>query len=353
MDGVFARSVVNVTYQNGDAYLGDEASVQKPEDTSAQIIICKSEGGNNVYTSPLNMQTIQPEISNPNTPKKKGAGAPVRTGSLVLNHIMRFCEDISVEGMLPHQKAIVKKNKLHAFVTGQFPAGSSFKKEECTGNNDFIGFDLDDTEIPLKALLNVFRGRELLHYTTISDDENSSQRRYRIVVACTRTMNLGEHQRIMSHYQSKIEKLAKALGVKHGLDPSKLKAYSKFFMPHGESQKEHLKSRRKPLDVDHLLSTIPLTPIVVSPTADDLDYKEPAVTNSTGAQVIAMNPVMDNCRRLINQMGKGNRSNLAVKVGGMAKHLSPAEKDELFASMLAKGVDKSAMNSARKYANRT
>jgi len=68
--------------------------------------------------------------------------------------------------------------------------------------------------------------------------------------------------------------------------------------------------------------------------------------------MIAMNPVMNICRGLIAQMGNGNRSSLAVKVGGMAKHLSPAEKDELFASMRAKGVDKSAMKSARKYANR-
>ena len=63
MDGVFARSIVNVTYQNGDAYLGDEASLLKPTDTSTESVICNLEGGNNVYTSPLVLQTTQQKTS--------------------------------------------------------------------------------------------------------------------------------------------------------------------------------------------------------------------------------------------------------------------------------------------------
>lgn len=352
MPNVFAIHGVSVVYANGDAYLDGETGFENPSNVCDQGFIGKYEGGNKTFIPHQNLPTIQPEISELDVALKKKRGAPVRTGSLVLQHISKFCDYISTAGMSPEEIVQIKKNKLPAFVTGQFLQGSRIRKEDCQGNNDYIAFDFDDTEIPLKKLLSVFKSLEILHYTTISDDHTSSKRRYRMVAACSRSMNLDEHERIMTYYKDKFIKLEKNLCLKHGLDFSKLTPWSKFFMPHKESTRVHLKHKRKPLDVDHLLSTIPLNPIVVSPTADDLDYKESTVTNGTGAQVIAMNPLMDNCRRLINQMGNGNRSSLAVKVGGMAKHLSPAEQDEIFASMLSKGVDKSAMKSAKRYAGR-
>ena len=121
-------------------------------------------------------------------------------------------------------------------------------------------------------------------------------------------------------------------------------------MPHKESTKRHLKSRRRPLNVDQLLAEIPMRPIIVSPTELDLDYIYPTTSNVIGSNVISMNPLINRCRGLICQMGEGNRSRLACQVGGLAKHLSLEEREELFESMLAKGVDKNAMKSARKYA---
>jgi hypothetical protein len=347
---VYSKEGLGVVYHNNDAFLSDETDFKTSPDAEDQIIICKKEGGNKTFIPPQYLQTIQPEISTPEVVKKQGVGAPVRTGSLVLRHIMELCADISIKGMTADQITHVKQHKLRAFMTGQFPDASRFRSSDCSGNNDILGFDFDDTEVPLKKLLGVFKGLELLHYTTISDNFSSKQRRYRIVVAANRSMSLDEHERIMRHYQSAFEKLAKKLNVRLGLDISKLTPWSKFYMPHKESTKRHLKSRRKPLNVDECLADMPLRPIIISPTEFDLDYIYPTTSNGTISNIVAMNPLMNKCRGLINQMKEGNRSILACQVGGLAKHLSPEEQDEIFGSMEAKGVDKSAMKQARKYA---
>ena len=332
---VFAMHGVSVVYDNDDAYLDGDNDFENPGNVCDQGLIGKYEGGNNTYIPLQNLPTIQPEISESDAVLKKKLGAPVRTGSLVLQHISEFCNYISTSGISPDEIVHIKKNRLPAFVTGQFVQGSRLRKEDCKGNNNYIAFDFDDTEIPLKKLLSVFASLEILHYTTISDDPSSSKRRFRMVVACSRSMNLDEHERIMAHYKDKFMKLEKKLGLSHGLDYSKLTPWSKFFMPHKESTKVHLKYKRTSLNVDELLISLPKRPTVLSPSEIDLKFKYPHA-NQFKTTRASQHAKID---ELIDQMVPHGRTHLASRVCGMVKNLDPLTKQEYYQRMLDKGVE--------------
>ena len=342
MDGVRARQVITATYHNNDVVFGGNASTQPRLGAEDELVIEDFSLTNNVFMSrhkTLITQTLKSKRG------RSGEGAPERTGSLALRHIRDYCDHVSTLRLTPDQVAYVKSNELYAIVTGQFPLGSTYKIEECTGNNNLLGFDFDNTEIRLEDLLHIFKGVELLYYTTISDDLHSNKRRYRFILQCNRCMTIQEHRTIMDHYRTKIEDFAEEYCLEHGLDTGKLKPWSKFYLPHKESDKKHMKKDRKPLDVDKLLHKIPVQPIVISPTQDDLDYRDP-----TGNPIIKpRKSLFAKCNDLIDQMIPNRRSHLATQVGRRTRYLSATEREFLFARMVEKGVSDSALKSARKY----
>ncbi len=132
----------------------------------------------------------------------------------------------------------------------------------------------------------------------------------------------------------------------HGLDSSKLTPWSKFYLPHKESIKKHIKREKHPLDIDAVLARLPKEPKVMAPSIDDLKFSYPITYVATGSSTV------DKCRAEINQMGAGDRSNRAVRVAGtMGKaNFSPELKQQLYELMVLRGVDPSTLKQVRKYA---
>ena len=140
-----------------------------------------------------------------------------------------------------------------------------------------------------------------------------------------------------------------AVSITHGLDTTKLTPWSKFYLPHKESIKNHIKREKHPLDIDAELARLPKEPKVMAPSIDDLKFSCPITYVATGSNA------EDRCRAEMSQMGKGKRSNPAVKVGGIAgkANFSPAVKQQLYEELVLRGVDKSALKKFREYAKMT
>lgn len=289
---------------------------------------------NNAYYDPKKLYLI------PNV--QRSVGAPVTSGSQVLRDIIALGREVSLSGLDADE---IKQAKLHdmpLFCTGQFPDGAGFHKSSCIGNNHFLAFDLDGTDLTDKQIERIFLGCEYLTYTTANHDQQASLRRLRIVVVCDRTMSIEEHQRLMDYYSERLI----ALSEQHGLDQTKLTPWSKFYMPHKESITHHVKRRKHPLHVDAVLEKLPRKARIPVPAIDDLVFHYPQAT-STGAS-------KGNLRveSLIQGMRAGNRSTLAVKAAGiMGKYkLSPELKTQYYEQMRAAGVDKAALKQVAKYA---
>jgi hypothetical protein len=277
--------------------------------------------------------------------QKKSAGAPVTSGNQFVRDIIALGADISLRGL--DKQAIKQKkfNEMRLFCTGQFPDGSQFIQNHCVGNNNLLAFDLDGTDITDKQITRLFLGCELFIYTTANHDPSALLGRLRIVVVCNRTMSLDEHKKLTDLYSKRLMELS----ANHGLDSSKLTPWSKFYLPHKESIKQHIKHRKHPLDIDAVLGRLPKEPKVMAPSSNDLKFSYPITYVATGSSTV------DKCRAEINQMGAGDRSNRAVKVAGiMGKANFSAElKQQLYELMVSRGVDQSTLKQVRKYAKMT
>ena len=115
-------------------------------------------------------------------------------------------------------------------------------------------------------------------------------------------MSIAEHRRIMDLYSKELM----ALSANHGLDASKLTPWSKFYFPHKESIKNHIKRRKHALDIDAVLARMPKEPQVIAPSSDDIELHYPTI------QVATKSSVLGKCQALIGQMSKGNRRLYAV-----------------------------------------
>ena len=291
---------------------------------------------NKPYYDPSNVALIT---------QKKSAGAPITSGNQFLRLIIARSKDTSLHGL---SKTAIKQKKLNDmpfFCTGQFPDGSGFKQNDCVGNNNLIAFDLDNSDITDKQIKRLFLGCEMLIYTTPSHDVSANLRRLRVVVVCNRTMSLSEHKKLMDLYSKRLM----AVSITHGLDTTKLTPWSKFYLPHKESIKNHIKREKHLLDIDAVLARLPKEPKVMAPSIDDLKFSYPITYVATGSNA------EDRCRAEMSQMGKGKRSNPAVKVGGIAgkANFSPAVKQQLYEELVLRGVDKSALKKFREYAKMT
>lgn len=234
------------------------------------------------------------------------------------------------------------KQRLPLFITGQLADGDRFYAKNIQGNNDILAFDFDDSTITNRQISTIFKGAEHLIYTSLSQQPNAPLRRIRVVVACNRTMTVREHEKLMKYFYSQI----KDLKLEHtGLDEQCRKPERKFYMPHYESQINHVYKNKELLDIDRILTRIPHEPVVQAPELYDLDLTFP--TGSTSSQYDAL---IATCEAKINDLRPGNRSNLAMSIAGYMKRLPEQEKLRLYHMIEAKGVEKSALQQVKRYA---
>jgi len=279
--------------------------------------------------------------------RNKRKGAPLRAGKEFIVDICTLNREISVKNITEDEIKEFKSNALGLFATGQFKNGSTFKANECVGNNALLAFDFDDTSLTDKQLKNIFRGMQNIIYTTPSNGVKGKERRLRVIVICNRTMSLEEHHKIIHYFAHKINDINSS----SGLDTTKLTPYSKFFAPHAESIILNLKNRnrQKPLDIDNLISEINATlPKVNSPTCRDLNYSHPDYDNIISK---ADKSCIEKCKEIIDTMCKGHRSSPTVRIAGICKSLDVDTKRQLYDSCKEHGADENALKSFMKYSN--
>lgn len=329
----FAPLVTNICYwdQGQDAFCNYDN----------EFVSAKNSPTNTPYYYPI--KTAITHYS----PSSRGIneGRPKSGGSKLLRDIAGLNGDISMAGMTPEQKSVVKKNRLRLMVTGQFSDGATFEAEECRGNNSLLAFDLDNTDITNRQILKVFKAAETLIHTTPRHNPDADLRRIRVIVLCSRTMTIDEHGLLMKHYQSVFHKLSPN---NHGVDPSKLTPWSKFYLPHRESTKYHNHKDKRPLDVDEILSKFPRPPIVLVPSLADIEYTYPAGINPQASSNCTL---MTKCLNVVSQLRDGNRHIPSVKVGGMAKPLSIEQKHEIANQLQMMGASKEDLKGYWRYAN--
>lgn len=271
----------------------------------------------------------------------RGQGRPTTAwpGDPYLGLIVKFAQESSLEhaGV---SVPVFKKNHLPWFSPGIFLTGSRMTKDNCVGVS-IIGFDFDDARFSNRELAEILRGTEHLIYTTISHDPRKPYRKIRVVVPLSRPISISEHERLMAYYAWQFDLLGKG-----SLDESTLGAERKFYMPHREADIEWVKTRKQPLNVDKLLLKIPKVPLIQAPQRSDLVQ----VVNGVTVQDSNYVPLFDKIQAVIDSMTPGDRSYKATKVGGMMRNLPQERHEEVFALMRSRGVDESALKSARKYA---
>jgi hypothetical protein len=274
---------------------------------------------------------------------KSGRGAPRKSIHPALELITGLA-DVSIKGLSDDQAKDIKRNHLPFFTTGLFADGASFTKANLLGNNDIIAFDFDGSDLSVRDLGCIFRGLELMRYTTISD-RPGALRRFRVVLPCSRVMSLAEHRTLMNYWRGKIDAYAREHGRVGGLDHHCLSPERKFYLPHKESEITHLRKDKKVMNVDAVLSLVPRAAIIPVPTINDLRV--------IGKQADGRhNSVMDRVEAVIGSMGKGDRSTKACQVGGLlGRYAHPSEHEAVFARMRSVGVGSEALKSARHYAS--
>jgi hypothetical protein len=338
----------------GSNIYGDVVNINYDEDdvTGAQNIATPSSKAGDVFSPEgivLNSTHLTyiydhpPKLSTNQSKKKKGA--PVRSGDLFINHLCQLNDDISLAGLCQDEIDVAKRCNMRVFSTGQFIEGSSFKASECIGNNAYLAFDFDGTDLTDDDLKSIFWGAGTLIYTTPSHGIKSGGRRLRVVVVCNRTVSLAEHAKVMKHFEKKITSTTPF----HGLDIGKLKPYSKFLAPHAESidLTKKNRNRQKPLDIDALLKELDAKELKVNaPTKFDVVYAYP---KSHIMRMPVGISVGRKCDDLLASMRSGNRSHPTTRIGGLCRHLDNDFKRKMYQECQLRGADKGALDSFRRY----
>ncbi len=301
-------------------------------------------------------------------------GKPKALGHPHLQFVVSKQSNISSHGL---DKTIEKKKYDHVkkslpyVCAGVFSEGDRLYKDNCEGAK-MIGFDLDDTTLTDAQLSKIMKQVEYVRYTTFShkdnqfDNDGNPIRRIRIIAPYSRVATLSEHARIVRYYTEKLFtilypqlKLTPDTLKDSCIDADKSNAWVKLFVPHNESDvlwvKRKNNRRTTTINVDEILAQVPPLPKIILPTVNDIVWK------STKPSEISMpiaataydkdERLFKKCMALIDDMYPGNRSSLAVKVGGVMKNIDIQFHHEIFQNMRMKGVGESALRSAKKYAS--
>jgi hypothetical protein len=303
---------------------------------------------NNIY--------INTSVADPTTSPTKKRYFPQRNTHPFI-YTLRNLSDLSIIGLNEEEIKLAKRSRLHFFITGVIDENQRFLKENIRGNSDIICFDFDGSNLSNRDLGHIFQGAEFLKYTTISDKPQEELRRFRVVIPCSRTMTISEHRSLMNFFSTKIQDYAKNNERTSGIDLSCLGPERKFFVPHKESEINHIYEKKQYLDIDFVLSKIKRDPIVKPPTLSDLiviNNSAKPVSRHQGQITVGNLNAHERIRKEFNSMVRGRRSRPACVVGGiMSKaNLTDHEIDVYLRLMYQLGVGREAMKSVNKYLRR-
>lgn len=258
------------------------------------------------------------------------------------------CPDI--ETKTKEEIKALKDEHLAWFTCGIFAPGAHLLKENCLGAK-MIGFDLDGTSITDAQIAKIMQNSEYLQYTTVSNKPGTPHRRLRILVPYDRLVTVEQHDRIKEHFFKKFTETLPESEL--NLDRDKSKAWAKLFAPHAEAEviwkKAKNNRKTKLLNVERILARQPKAPTVQQPTTDDIVWEYASQHQQQQAATAQDQARLQRIQDVINQMHPGNRSALAVRVGGMMRKLDISYHSTIFNQMSIKGVDKSALDQAKKY----
>lgn len=263
--------------------------------------------------------------------------------------------------------ARMKKEEMPFFTNGVFFRGERFLGTNIKSASDFLAFDFDDSVLTDDDLKKIFTG-QFVRYTTTHDKSTNGLRRFRLVVPLDRPVTVFEWNQLMEYYADSIRKMERKLkqpkSVKvgkngdplpAGLDMSCMQLSRKYYLPHAESDVEYVYKKRVRTVVNKILLDLPRKPTVTVPTIQDIVTlnNATAVEKSILEDESYMEKGADSARTriesLFKEMGPGNRSALATRIGGLAKNLPDSEKYDIVKRLEILGVDKSAVRSARGY----
>lgn len=242
------------------------------------------------------------------------------------------------------------KAQLPWVAPGYYEQGDRLTAELCQGAV-FLALDFDGSAITDRQLDRVMRKWEYVFYTTISNDPRAQVRRFRVLAPYSRTVTNEEQRRIMRWFR---EELMEICPRDLNLDDTKLTGWSKFFVPHLESEVRWVtrrnKQRLEPVDVDWILSHVPAEPQLQRPLESDIEWVYATPEIQAAAEQEYHQERLDKIRAIIMTMGPGDRSTKAVRVGGHMKNLPQEYHDAIYQQLRDRGVDPKTMEQVRGYA---
>lgn len=252
------------------------------------------------------------------------------------------------------------KRELPWISAGIYNDDDALTKANCQGSK-FIGFDFDGSDITDKEIAKVMKQFEYLMYTTFSHDKNDKKRRFRIIAPYDRVVTIEEHIRIKRWFINRFNDICNPKGTKFkdrrdlNIDESKSDAWAKLFVPHKESIITHVTrkngQRTHTIEVDEILAQEPRLPKIQPPEIKDIIW----TSTLTGKVVVDKNDTdakrVERIMKVMDTMQPHDRSQKAVKIGGMLKKVDKQFHEYIFDELKNRGADKNAVAQARKYAN--
>jgi hypothetical protein len=244
-----------------------------------------------------------------------------------------------------------------------------------------ITLDFDGGKTTMKEAKKIIKKKRIYSaviYETTSSDGREDPNRFRVVINLSRSMTPTEYGYV-------IKEVASWFDEESGLDRGKLYETAIFYLPARLASKENkpqfMKCYRDAsmiethcLDVDYILEHSKVVKKIKAEehkrkvilemyqshdTQKVTDFNK--IRSFTGTKLVSKlvsinntkNPSKTLLNKLLNrietEMKPGNRSTLACSIAGAGQYLNPDDKNELFYSMVLKGIDKAAQRSVKNY----
>ena len=276
----------------------------------------------------------------------------ISSGHLHLRFVVFQASEFSCpnnESMTKDELKQLKNNRMTWFSCGIYEPGKNLTRTNCLGAK-MIGFDLDGTTITDTQISRVMKEWEYLQYTTISHKSNQPTRRLRIIAPYDRPVTLEEHDRIKQYFFRVLNQVNTATLA---LDEAKTDPWAKLFAPHAEAEiiwsKIKSKHKTKPIPVDWILAQQPRSPRIQPPSVEDIQWHYETSYAQTQANDKYIQTRLDEIQTLLDSMTAGDRSIKAVKIGGKLKRVPEEYHNDIFAQMTSRGVEREAIQQAKKY----
>lgn len=244
----------------------------------------------------------------------------------------------------------------------------------------FVVYDIDGGNMSPEKAHDILKKRKVTHIITNSASHGiNGVDRYRILIIADRPMNPHVHNLVFDHFVELFEKhhyytcrnkdgdkflesclKYDALAKLSGVDWSKRNGASIFYLPctvRGREEYAFFYSwGTDARSIKHYAANV--EDIIKSSVVDEDDtipvYKED-LEKAEKEQLKEEKPIerlpnYNKIKQLMSEIRTGNRSSIACVIGGCIKYWNTDKKEEIIRQLKALGCDKSAIQSARKYA---